>query len=191
MREVQLERKPMGLKQILKKADTPPSRREIEAAVTLKAVKLAKRDNISLEVAELQVWKKYPNAQAAYESSQPDTRPPKSNGNGHSYKCTKAEIELDARARKRMKRTSGLSYEKAVQHELDADPGLYDSYQQELSANQVNQSLPLPEYRSNTRKQDATGSDGECPNCGEDVEGDMNYCPDCGADLTKGGKKAS
>jgi hypothetical protein len=120
------EKKKMGFQQILKSATT---RDQIVAAVERKATKIAKRDRVSLDAARVKAWTEHPEAFAAYEAAPLDVV----KRERKTFEETKAEAELDMRARKRMKRT-GSSYAKAVSEELEADPSLYVKYEREMAA---------------------------------------------------------
>jgi hypothetical protein len=103
------------LKEILKSDN--PARAQICGAVRRKAAKVAKKKGISIEKAESLVWRKNPEAMVAYDAAPAPVfkRAPR------FALVTKAETTLDARTRKRMKRT-GESYPAALRAELEADP---------------------------------------------------------------------
>jgi len=125
------EKKMSKLEKVLKSATR--NRETISAAVIEKAEKIAAREGISREVAEARVWKKRPDAFAAYEAAaKGEPRKPQP----RTAQITSAEAELDSRARQRMKKT-GESYAKACSAELMADPTLYQKYEAELAAGKV------------------------------------------------------
>ncbi|MGA1998342.1 MAG: hypothetical protein ABSH45_21465, partial [Bryobacteraceae bacterium] len=122
------EKKKMGFKKVIKSANV--TRDQVVAAVERKAKKIAKREGGSLDVAAAKAWKTFPEAQQAYENA--PTGEPK-RPQPRMLRQTKAEAELDRRAKLRMKR-SGDSYAKCVEKELSADPDLYRLYEAEISS---------------------------------------------------------
>jgi hypothetical protein len=181
------ESKVPKLRKILK-GETVASRSLIEGAVIAKATKIAKRKNISPEAAEAEVWSQ-PGVTEAYEAvpkpRQPQRAEPK------MFQSTKAEAELDRRARLRMKRDNKYTYAKAVESELAEDPGLYDQYEKELAAGTT---YLAPEQFLSTQGDDydrmigkrgkaKSDSPESCPECGEGVDENDSYCSSCGADL--------
>ena len=177
----------MKLKQILKSATR--TREAIAAAVVRKAEKVAKREGVSPEIAQAQVWRDHPEAALAYENA--PKGPPK-RAERKTFQATHAEAELDSRARRRMKRTPGLSYAKACAEELTADPALYERYEKELAAG-ATYLVPEPQDLNlqpgeaarmyDLKKSDDDGD--ECPDCEEDVDAEDKFCSNCGADLSK------
>lgn len=181
------------LKRILK-GEVATSRALIEAAVIAKAAKIAKRENVTPEQAENQVWSQ-PGVREAYESI-PAARQPK-RAEQRIYKATRAEADLDARAKRRMKKNPGCSYAKAITDELDADPSLYTRYTEELAAGQTPYDMPensqflSPQGGDPLRMVNKDDDDVvECPECGEDdLDPGDAFCSACGADLSKAKSK--
>jgi hypothetical protein len=179
------------LKKILK-GEVATSRRGLEEAVLAKAEKIAKRNGISRDEAERQVWAE-DGVTEAYEQlpvGRPQAR------ERPIVKATAAEGVLDERARKRMKRT-GCTYAKACSDEVMADPSLYQRYEKEIAAGMTYDVPQPPEYlelpsltgdqsmsKRGIRKDDPSGAYDECPECSEDVDEDDRYCSACGASLT-------
>jgi hypothetical protein len=143
-RDSSKEGKPMGLKKIMKSANV--TREQICTALREKAVKIARRDGISIDLAEAKVWRKNPEALELYERvARPN--PPKRERRFANQ--THAEAVIDNLARKRMKRT-GESYANAVRSTLDNDPSLYDSYQKEMEQVATYLLPEPPEYLGTT-----------------------------------------
>lgn len=182
-RKKKKKEKEMAFKKIIKSAT---SRDQVVEAVQKRAQRIAKRKGISAEEAEGKVWRKRPEVQQAYEDA--GTGSPK-RAQPKMFQVTKAEQELDRRARKRMTKT-GESYPAAVASALSEDPGLYDSYEKELAAG-ATYLVPQPDllttqpgdYDRMVNKYDDDGL--ECPECDADVDEDDKFCANCGADLSK------
>jgi hypothetical protein len=99
-------------------------------------------------------------------------------------RATKAETELDSRARPVMKR-DGVSYPQACSRVLTEDPSLYTKYQAEMAAGDA-YLVPEPLAKAagdNVDDPESDDANGECPECGEDVDDGDKFCSDCGADL--------
>jgi len=174
------EKKMSELQKVLKSA---PSRDAICEVIKKRAEKRAKKTGVPVEQAEAAEWQKHPEALQAYTSA-PKSEPRKPQP--RTAQITSAEAELDSRARQRMKKT-GESYAKACSAELMADPTLYQKYEAELAAGKV-YTAPAPVEFSDptlTKRGKAAGDDGECPECGGDVDEDDSFCSGCGADLSK------
>lgn len=196
--------KPMKMKKlkaVLKAGDTL-SRAAIVACVERQAVKVAKKYNVSVEHAASSLWELNPEAQLAYEKA----GLPIYKASTPFFRATKAECELDDRARKLMKRSPGLSYAKACTSILESDPGLYRKYETEVANGELydvpdrlstNTSYPDPLIGSYSSQNvdrmlnksddddddDEDKSDDECDSCGEDVDDEDSFCSNCGADL--------
>jgi len=179
------EKKVSNFEQILKSATT---REQVVAAVEAKAAKIAKRDGITIEKAEAEVWEKNPEAVEAYEQAAktaPKQEP-------RMTRVTEAEAELDKRARKLVKRNPGMTYAKAVDNCLQEDPALYTRYEKELAAG-VTYLVPdmTPTSVADSSDKFLTKQDyaDECPSCGADLDSEeAKYCSQCGTDLAKARK---
>jgi len=163
------------------------TREAIVAAVAQRAVKIAKRDGIGDDLALAKAWAEHPEAQLAYESA-PKEAPKKPER--RMFAATKAEIELDDRARKLMKKNPGTTYAKAVTQTLESDPGLYSRYESEL-AQAKTYDVPEPESQRDHPMYKSASDGDECPACGEEVDDDAKFCSACGADLAKAKRKRS
>jgi hypothetical protein len=169
--------KPMGqFKKILKNATR--NRETVVSAVIAKAEKIAAKRGISLEAAEAQVWKKRPDAQASYEAARQAPAKPVE----RVASVTKAEAELDSRARTIMKR-DGSTYALACRKVLEDDPGLYKQYEAELAAGST-YSVPAPAEYFDPAAKRGKSDDTTCPKCGGGVDEDAAYCATCGNKLT-------
>jgi hypothetical protein len=173
---------PMGKKsmfeQVLKSAVQTKRRDQIATAVSLEATRIAKRDGISVEKAECEVWKANPKAAEAYESARlPDLKPEQK-----TLKLTGAEVELHRRARKLMRKSVGQSYAQCASKALQDDPGLYTRYQKELAAG-TTYDVPETEFQQGSDVVKAGSDDDECPDCGEEIEDGDLYCSGCGKKL--------
>lgn len=134
----------MGLKTIPESATV--SRDQPCQAVRAKAVKISKRDGISIDQAEAKFMNK-PEGREKYENAaRPD--PPKREGRFTNQ--THAEALIDNLARKRMKRTR-QSYTSAIRDTLDADPSLYDSYEKEGCREHADRQVEYPRQNVDQR----------------------------------------
>lgn len=159
----------MELEQILK-ADNV-SRNAIVDAVVQRAEAIAKRDGISRDKAEGQVWETpglYPKYLAAKTEFPRAADEP--------VRITKSEAALDARIAKRMRET-GESLAKATEAELMTEAGatLYKRGREERAAGQLTE----------VAKRGAT--EDRCPDCKRSVGPTDPFCANCGAPI---GRKA-
>ncbi len=184
---------------VLKSAST---RSAIAEAVERKAQKIAKRDGVSMSAALAKAWEQSPEAIAKYEATPKDE--PKRAAEPKMFRCTKAEAELDHRARKLMTMSKpSLSYAQACSKALTDDPALYTKYQNGSLRRARTYVVPVPsdlntgagslDFLSKSARRKATADagndegpdpgddDGECPSCGEDVDDGDAYCSSCGA----------
>ena len=160
----------------------------------LQAIIIAKRDHISEDRA--QVWVEHPEAQELYEAtakSEPKRPEPE------IFRATKAEAELDERARKLMKSSPGISYPQAVTKVLQQRPEIYQKYEAELAAGATFE-VPDPRhggyddsmYMKKAATEDADDEDDDtCPECDEDIEAGDKFCSACGTDLQAKAKAKS
>jgi hypothetical protein len=173
--------KKMSLKKILKSA---ANRDQIADAVEAKAIRVGKRLGMSEDEARAAIWQNHDEAYAAYENA---TTPSVTRKQALPLvQITKAEIELDTRARKIMK-SDGLQYPQACSKALCADPSLYKAYVDEVAAGSAVTApdpsrLDVPvEYFQKVAK--AAEADGTCVECGSAVDEDDSFCASCGNDL--------
>lgn len=161
------------------------TRDQIVEAVTKRATEIATEHDCSVAIAERIVWEEHPELVAKYESA-PKAVNPHRPARQMCHDVTEAEIELDTRARKIMKR-DGIQYPQACSKVLTDDPSLYTKYCDELAAGQT---FTAPEpSRSDVsvdyfrkRAAEAEG-DGVCAECDAPVDADDAYCAACGSDL--------
>ena len=162
------------------------TRDQLVAAVQKRASEIATEHDCSVAIAESIIWKEHPELVAKYEAT-PKSVNPRRPARQMCHDVTEAEIELDTRARKIMKR-DGLQYPQACSKVLTDDPGLYTRYCAEIAAGQT---FTAPEpSRSDVevdyfrkRAAEAEG-DGVCAECDSDVDSDAAYCASCGTDLS-------
>jgi hypothetical protein len=114
------------------------TRADIVEAVEKRAVKIAKRENISEALAQAHVWADNPEMVELYEKTakgEPKRAEPK------MRRAVPADAELDKRARKMMKDSPGMNYATACTKVLEKDPGLYKQYESEMAKG----SYPVPD----------------------------------------------
>ena len=121
------------------------------------------------------------------------------------FKATAAEVELDSRARKRMRKT-GQSYPQDCNSELEADPSLYDKYLMQAASGTT---YDAPDYLDITgsnsdsilnkaRQLDVDDEDDDfddfddddmekCATCEKRMRKSDKFCPSCGKPKRKGG----
>jgi hypothetical protein len=166
----------MSFSEVLKSAK---NRDEIIAAVETQALKIAKRDGISVNKALAEVW-----TDEAYEAYEVAPKGEPQRPIKKMFKATKAEGELDTRARTILK-ASGMSYPQACSQALEEDPSLYTKYQSEVAAGST-YSVPDPQYGAIKYSKQDDDEDGDtCPECDEDVEAGDKFCSACGEELPK------
>jgi hypothetical protein len=129
----------MELVEILKSSTA--TREQIANAVRREALARVEKRGGSLEEAEAAVWRKHPEAALAYDKA---ALPVVKQAEPKMTRLTAAEIELDRRARLRI-RTRGISYPQACSEELLSDTSLYDRYQRELAAGTTH-AAPEPQF---------------------------------------------
>jgi hypothetical protein len=162
------------------------TRDQIVTAVQKRASEIADEKGCPVSAAEMQVWTENPELVQKYEST-PKAVNPRRPARQMCHDVTDAEIELDSRARKIMKR-DGLQYPQACSKVLTDDPSLYSKYCAEIAAGQT---FTAPEpSRSDVsvdyfrkRAAEAEG-DGVCAECDAPVDADDAYCAACGSDLS-------
>jgi hypothetical protein len=165
------------------KVDSGASRDEIWAAVARKCIKIAKRrglDDVPTALLEEVLGQAY----AAFEAAPLPTVARKQAL--PLAQVTKAEIELDGRARRIMK-SDNVGYPQACSRALTAAPSLYQKYCLELAAGETRTApdpakldVPLDHFLKVAK---AAEDDGVCHNCDEPVDDDDEYCSSCGSDL--------
>lgn len=187
----QKKEKKMKFKKILKSGTV--TRDQICDHVAERALKIAKRRGVEpnsaiLEEAWLPYYQLHEDAPVAVQKRAE-----------RMVSITKAEVTLDERARALQKKNPAMSYAKAVQTALEADPSLYSQYEQELRDGGPKVEVSEPQYGMSPqfgpsqsdhpmRKSGSDDGEDECPECGEDVDEDDSYCSSCGTDLEKARK---
>lgn len=133
------ERRPMkqSFTEVLKSAGT---RDAVCVAVEKEAEAISKRDGISMERARVRAW-----TDEAMEKYERLPLPVVKRAERRMGNFTKAEAELEDRARKRMRKT-GCSYAKAVSQELEDDPSLYSDYEKQKAAGETFEAPQPVEY---------------------------------------------
>lgn len=176
------EKKMSKFKKILKSGNV--TRDEICEHVRKRTLKIAKQRGVEPTSAILEeAWTPF---YALHESTPVAVQ----KAEVKTVRITKAECELDDRARKLMKKTPGLGYGKAVQTALEADPSLYSAYESELQSG-AQYSVPAELAQPDHPMQKSASDDGdECSECGEETDDGDKFCSGCGADLSKSKAKA-
>jgi GrpB-like predicted nucleotidyltransferase (UPF0157 family) len=173
--EKQMNKREMSKSDVLKAGLA--SRGEAMTWLDEQAQVIAKRDNVTREVAFAKAMKENPDLYEAYATAPVSVTKKNTSDLMPPPRMTPAEAALDAKAKKRSRQT-GESFAKAYREVLKENPDLYQTYS-EQKANGTSVAC------ADLSKQDAEEDDSDCPSCGfdgVDAAEDI-HCKNCGAPL--------